>query len=105
MRRSAFGVIACLICFASVGGVAQVKDFAPVTSAMLLSPSPDDWLMFSRTYDGQRFSPLAQVTRQNVGQLRQVWMQEMGEGTHEGIPLVYRGIMYVIPPGRGDSCA
>ena len=33
------------------GGAAP---FVPVTSQMLLNPSPDDWLMFSRTYDAQR---------------------------------------------------
>ena len=28
---------------------AQTKPFAPVTQQMLESPSPNDWLMFSRT--------------------------------------------------------
>jgi glucose dehydrogenase len=32
--------------------------FTPVTQKMLENPSPDDWLMFSRTYDAQRYSPL-----------------------------------------------
>ena len=47
---------------------AQRPAFAPVTGEMLVKPSPDDWLMYSRTYDAQRFSPLKQITRQNVGQ-------------------------------------
>jgi alcohol dehydrogenase (cytochrome c) len=80
---------------------AQVSKFTPVTQAMLENPSPDDWLMYSRTYDAQRFSPLKQITRQNVGQLRQVWTHEMGMGTVEGIPLVYRGVMYFALPGAG----
>ena len=29
--------------------------------------------MFSRTYDAQRFSPLNQVNKQNVGQLTMAW--------------------------------
>ena len=62
----------------SPASVAQVpldnsKSFTPVTKEMLANPSPDDWLMYSRTYDAQRFSPLRQITRQNVGQLRQVF--------------------------------
>ncbi len=37
---------------------------------MLLNPSPDDWLMYSRTYDAFRDSPLKQINKKNVGQLR-----------------------------------
>jgi glucose dehydrogenase len=46
---------------------AQSRTFTPVTQAMLENPSPDDWLMYSRTYDAQRFSPLKQIDRQSVG--------------------------------------
>jgi len=48
----------------------QVKTFTPVTQKMLETPSANDWLMFSRTYDAQRYSPLNQINKQNVGQLR-----------------------------------
>jgi alcohol dehydrogenase (cytochrome c) len=99
VRRTSFVVAAIILGVVSTGGIAQVKNLAPVTTEMLLNPSADDWLMFSRTYDGQRFSPLKEITRQNVGGLRLVWKQEMTEGTHEGIPLVYGGVMYVIQPG------
>jgi alcohol dehydrogenase (cytochrome c) len=75
------------------------KTFTPVTEAMLANPAPDDWLMYSRTYDAQRFSPLKQITRQNVGQLRQVFKRELGAGAQESIPIVYRGVMYVVAPG------
>ncbi len=81
---------------------AQAPKFVPVTTDMLVNPSPDDWLMYSRTYDAQRFSPLKQITRQNVGQLKLAWLHEMGGmGTVESIPLVYRGIMYIVLPGNG----
>ena len=66
---------------------------------MLLKPSPDDWLMYSRTYDAQRFSPLKQINRQNVGQLKEVFKKELGNGPHESIPIVYRGVMYLLLPG------
>ena len=72
---------------------------------MLVNPSPDDWLMYSRTYDAQRYSPLKQITRQNVGQLKVAWTHELGMGTVESIPLVYRGVMYVHPAGRGRAGA
>src|SRR5215813_2526270 len=79
--------------------LAQVKDFVPVTDQMLLNPSPDDWLMFSRTYDAQRFSPLTQINKQNVAQLRLAWERGMGGGQTETIPIVYDGVMYVVNPG------
>ena len=40
-----------------------------VTDAMLRNPDPADWLMYSRTYDAQRFSPLDEIDRGNVGSL------------------------------------
>ena len=92
---------AAVVVAAAVSPTAQVSKFTPVTQAMLENPSPEDWLMYSRTYDAQRFSPLKQVTRQNVSQLRQAWTHEMGIGTVESIPLVYRGVMYFAAPGAG----
>src|SRR6478609_8515916 len=82
-------------------GQQAVQNYKNVTPEMLKNPSPDDWLMYSRTYDAQRFSPLKQINRQNVGQLKVAWTAELGMGTVESIPLVYRGVMYVILPGAG----
>jgi len=96
MRVLSMIVAAGLLAAAAVQ--AQRPAFEPVTQKMLESPSPDDWLMYSRTYDAQRFSPLRQITKQNVGQLRQVFMKELGRGTQESIPLVYRGVMYLMAP-------
>src|SRR5215510_16329670 len=79
--------------------LAQVKDFVPVTDQMLLNPSPDDWLMFSRTYDAQRFSPLTQVNKQNVNQLGLAWSRGLSQGMTETIPTIYKGVMYVNVPG------
>lgn len=79
--------------------IAQVKNFIPVTQEMLLNPSPDDWLMYSRTYDAQRYSPLKQINRANVGQLRMAWTRGLGPGTSETIPIVHNGVMYLVAPG------
>src|SRR5271156_4236622 len=78
---------------------AQVQNFHSVTQQMLENPSPDDWLMYSRTYDAQRFSPLKQVTRENVGQLRMAWSRGLPAGQTETIPMVHDGVMYVVAPG------
>lgn len=91
--------------FATVGFLlaslcmAQVNKYVPVTQEMLLNPSPDDWLMYSRTYDAQRHSPLKQINRQNVSQLRMAWTRGLGPGTSETIPIVHNGVMYLVAPG------
>ena len=92
-------VITCITLAAGVAASAQVKDFKPVTDEMLLHPNPGDWLMPSRTYDWQRFSPLDEINKQNVGQLRMAWSRGMASGISENIPMVYAGVMYVVNPG------
>jgi len=57
----------------ATAGPAQNRKFSPVTPAMLLNPPADDWLMYSRTYDAQRYSPLNQINKQNAARLTQVW--------------------------------
>lgn len=92
-------VVAILLGASLPSASAQVKNFAPVTDAMLLNPSPNDWLLPSRTYDFQRYSPLNQIGKQNVAQLRMAWVRGMSPGVHENIPVVYQGVMYVANPG------
>jgi alcohol dehydrogenase (cytochrome c) len=87
-----------ILAFGAFGAVAQVKNYTPVTKEMLLNPPASDWLMFSRTYDGQRFSPLNQTNSRNVAQLRTAWSRGIGAGTLESIPLVHNGVMYVLGP-------
>ena len=98
MSRTAL-LLASMIAGAVAPGVAQVKNYKPVTEQMLKNPSPDDWLMYSRTYDAQRYSPLKQINKQNVGQLGLAWTRGLAAGTMEGIPLVHNGVMYVMAPG------
>src|SRR5262244_3888820 len=92
-----FAIVAAF-CFI-LPGFGQVQNYKVVTQQMLENPSPDDWLMFSRTYDAQRFSPLKQITKQNVSQLTLAWSHPMGPGTTESIPIVHQGVMYVLAPG------
>jgi len=82
---------------------AQVKNFSRVTPAMLLNPGADDWLMYSRTYDAQRYSPLNQINKQNVGRLTQVWSNALAAGTIEIIPIVHSGVMYVVVPSQENG--
>lgn len=103
MRKTLLVAAPIFIAALSALVIAQGRGFTPVTRAMLLNPSPDDWLMFSRTYDAQRYSPLDQIDRQNVSRLTQVWTKPLSTGVIESIPLVYRGVMYLEVPTQVDG--
>src|SRR6186997_3180769 len=93
-------LLVSLVVLAQAPPPAVPRPFTPVTQKMLESPSPDDWLMFSRTYDAQRYSPLKEINKQNVSKLKSVFDVEWGNGTVETIPIVHDGVMYVAPPGN-----
>ncbi len=75
-----------------------LPDFVPVTEQMLESPPDGDWLSWRRTLDGQGFSPLDQITRENVGGLRLAWSLAMTDGSNQGTPLVHDGVMFLTHP-------
>ena len=83
----------------SPGAGGALKNFTPVTTEMLLKPDPADWLMLSRTYDQQRYSPLNQITKQNVGTLRMAWARGFLPGVQETVPVVHNGVLFVVAPG------
>ena len=103
MKKTVFWGMLMLLAAVRTAGLAQVGKFSPVTPAMLLNPPPDDWLMFSRTYDAQRYSPLNQITKQNTGRLTQVWSNALPAGTIEIIPIVHDGVMYVEVPSQENG--
>jgi PQQ-dependent dehydrogenase (methanol/ethanol family) len=103
MARISSSVIAAVATVFAAQAFAQtaskITDFKPVTEAVLENPDPADWLMLSRTFDEQRFSPLKEINKSNIGQLRMAWTRGLPAGTQESTPIVYRGIMYINAPG------
>jgi alcohol dehydrogenase (cytochrome c) len=78
-----------------------VKDFTPVTEAMLLNPQVADWPNWRRTVDGWGYSPLTQINKQNVHQLQLAWSWAMRPGQNQPTPLVVNGVMFLPNPGGG----
>jgi alcohol dehydrogenase (cytochrome c) len=83
---------------------AQAEKVAPVGSVAekdLLGAAGNtgNWLMYGRTYDAQRHSPLNQVNKKNVNRLIPVWTFQTGvlDG-FECTPLIIDGIMYITTP-------
>jgi alcohol dehydrogenase (cytochrome c) len=74
---------------------------ANVTPERLLNPDkePQNWLMNHRTYDGQRFSPLARINRDNVKNLKLAYAVPLGGGAGNeftnATPLAEDGFLYV----------
>ena len=77
-----------------------LDSFTPVTEAMLENPPPGDWLSWRRTRDGHGYSPLAQVNRGNVGDLKLAWVLAMRDGSNQVTPLAHDGVLYLTHPGN-----
>ncbi|MFC3628819.1 membrane-bound PQQ-dependent dehydrogenase, glucose/quinate/shikimate family [Paracoccus angustae] len=68
---------------------------------------PDDWLAYGRTSFGQRFSPLDQITAENVGALETAWTYRTGdmrlpedtdETTYQATPIKVGNTLYLCTP-------
>ena len=61
---------------------------------------PQNWLMNHRTYDGQRFSPLDKINKQNIKSLHLAYAVALGgSAVNENIeatPLVEDGFLYIV---------
>jgi alcohol dehydrogenase (cytochrome c) len=82
--------------------IAELLDnYSPVTAARLVDPEEGQWLSLRRTYDGWGYSPLDQITRENVHRLRPVWLYSTGAlNGHQAPPMVNSGVMFVATPGN-----
>ena len=97
--RSATAALLLVTTVLAGPAAAQPADFVPVTDAMLQNPAPEDWPMWRRTLNGWGYSPLDTIDRSNVDQLRMVWTRALNDGSNQGTPLVYDGMMYMPNPG------
>ena len=89
------GVLFTASIFNSLTLSAQTENFPSVTDEMLQNPSDDDWLMWRRTLDSWGYSPLEEISKTNVEDLRLVWTRDLATGTGEVTPLAYNGMLFV----------
>jgi alcohol dehydrogenase (cytochrome c) len=80
---------------------AVLERYTPVTDEQLRNPPPGEWLAWRRTYDTHGFSPLTQIDKRNVGQLRVAWTWSLPPGSNEAVPLVHDGVLFAF--GFGDQ--
>ena len=56
---------------------------------------PGSWMSHGRTYSEQRFSPLTQISKDNVGTLGLAWFADMDTARgQEATPIVVDGVLY-----------
>ncbi|MGB9068630.1 MAG: PQQ-binding-like beta-propeller repeat protein [Candidatus Acidiferrales bacterium] len=72
-----------------------LEKISRVTDALLDHPPPDDWLLWRRTYDDFGFSPLKQINRSSVSDLRVAWAWSLPNGQNEATPLEHDGVLFV----------
>lgn len=94
----------CFWVFAALASQAAVAEasaqapraWEPITEERLLHPRDGDWLNYRRTNDVRGFSPLDQINRSNVHELRPVWTYSFRDGSRwSPTPIVANGIMFV----------
>jgi alcohol dehydrogenase (cytochrome c) len=78
-----------------------LEHYTPVTDALLRNPPASEWLAWRRTYDTHGFSPLKQIDRRNVSQLRVAWTWSLPPGSNESVPLMHDGVLFAF--GFGDQ--
>src|SRR6516164_8838834 len=98
-RKSSILALASLL-LAGISAFAQqgadpTRNLTPVTDAMLRDPPASDWLMWRRTYNGWGYSPLDQINKDNVKDLRPVWTWSMTPGPTETTPIVHDGVLFI----------
>jgi len=94
-------LIAAMLAFAPLASLAALPSYAPVTDARLASPESQNWLSYRGNYSGWGYSPLKQITSDNVGKLTLAWSYATGmkEG-HQSPPIVNNGYMYISTPNN-----
>jgi len=79
------------------GSPVETPRMGAVTEARIIAADkePGNWLSHGRTYDEQRFSPLEQINRENVGSLGLAWETPAGSVRGlEATPVIVDGVMY-----------
>ena len=76
-------------------GQTLLDDYTPVTLEELENPEPGDWLMWRRTANNWGYSPLDQINKDNVADLRLAFAWTMAPGLQETTPLIHDGVMFL----------
>lgn len=102
MRSPIFSILSAmtLVVIAGLAG----HGYADVdTERLKASDTPANagqWMSYSRNYSEQRYSPLKQITADNISQLGLAWYGDLAErgGSYESTPVVVDGRIFITSP-------
>ncbi len=77
-----------------------VEGFDPVSNEDLVAPPPADWLHWRGNPGSWGYSPLNQITTENVGSLQLAWVWAMEDGVSQQGPIVRDGVLFLSNPGN-----
>lgn len=77
-------------------GLAVAQTPVPFERIRNAAAEPQNWLTYSGSYNGQRYSTLDQINSANVKRLKVAWVHQTG-GTeaHQTSPVVVDGVMFI----------
>ena len=76
--------------------VSAQQTWTSITDERLRNPEPGDWMSYRRSWDVNGYSPLTQVNRRNVDDLRVEWAYAMRDNVRwVQTPIVANGLMYM----------
>ncbi len=80
----------------------RLEGFTPVTDAELRNPPDGEWLSPRGNLGSWGYSPLSQITTENVHRLELAWVWGMEDGTRsQPAPLIRDGVMFL--PNWGNT--
>ena len=92
-----------LVTGTAVAGNISTVSVSPAFSAQDLSAPPtQNWLKVGGSLSHQNWSPLKEINRENVGQLKAVWQTHLDGSalamkySGEAQPLIYEGVLYIV---------
>jgi len=77
-----------------------IKNFKDISDKDINYPEENDWTSWRRTPLGFGYSPLEQINKNNVQNLKLSWSLTMNEGSNQGTPLISQGVMFLTHPGN-----
>src|SRR5215469_14493740 len=83
--------------------IGVIATLAAAAALRAQTPATTEWAAYGNDAGGTRYSAAAQITRENVKDLRLAWVMRTGDflgerGRFEATPLLVRGTLYVSTP-------
>src|SRR5678815_5574534 len=105
VRLLLFFLVAVMVASSVTFSQSGTSSWEPISEERLRHPRAGDWLSYRRTDVVYGFSPLTEINRNNVKNLRPVWSYPVQDDSRwVPTPIVANGIMYVVE-GHGRVLA